>query len=1468
MVKIIWLASKVLKSSKHETENFLFYFFKAIEACDVSQGFHEGTQQCEDLNGPFCSIKAPELFAAALSDTEISLSWTTTHSTPDFYIIEARDEKDLIQEKEVHLIAKAEYIFSNLEPNTNYTFSVAGVVNRIEGESKTVWNVTYPETPIGSLKSLNSTAAELSWSFNHSASFILAELMSIHSNGSKTSMKRWKIPLNDDQDVRVITDLVNGNYYVITLTLEGFTGLASLEDYEIEYRAKPASPQNFTTEVTETSIKILWTQLGDSDAWKYNVTSCLTAEGSVQGLSLSILKLHGGTLCRAEFQNVVDGIESEAALVEESTFPFPPQIKGYAGYYNIPSLSYLQFYHRHGQYDYFTGDLVELNNTAPLIAEITITSPDPDSEELIFKASFNDIEAEYGYSYKFTLYTVAHGKRSDPAIYVFTMPPLYPETLKVLHFDTHSVELQWSLVPQGLVHFYELLWSIDEVTVGTERFSNSTTSAVVSNLQPGATFRFEIKSFVWNGYGRIVTVSYALAQYVTISTQTLRPLPPLNLRVEYYDNETLTITWDSPENSSVTGFEVTFDGITDTIQTKSLSNTKTWHDLVPGTLKELNVTTFVYGADSNQTSSVVTITQWLKPNPPSNVQIVSVFYPSATISFEAPENGEYSGFKVQVTSITDGALVDAKVVPRTVKDSYLVNIQGLVHGHYLLISVSSLSEEEDSDSSTVNLLPATSTFVKIIGFVTDKFNFSLNPLNSSYLNANLSILRLDIEENESTRNFTVGDSVFNFGDLDLGVPYVVEPWFLDDFSFINFSEDKILPTDSPVTLELILADAKTIILKCHQFGNNQIFQVTSGSDSKKELGLFDKLANLTPATKYTFSTLISVEERNSEGDPYLVTAESVALLGYTYPDNMENLSCSAYASSESDVNIIVQWNFPPTNVASFDFTFTTTISSSEEVLRKKISLAKSLFGDVEDSPNKSFKYELNQTDIEWLTPGLYIQCSGTATYLDVESRSDTGNHFCIPPVAPMLTSVTSLRSEYSLTIRWSFHNERTFAELFHIGFQDTEIAYNENLFLPQQNLSTSFLNLTLIGLTPGQRYVVRVRSFINNNNHANCMLSEWSSPLHESTYPLAPLNPLINDRQLSWGKLGIVEGYQVNVMDDFGNTDSLSIKDSVYGRNVSLDDFNNLNFVPGLKYTFDIFSISNDLYSLTAARIGYVLPPNNVVFTRIEEHSASEVTLAWKIPDGNVDKYVLLIVPLTSGKNQEDSFSIEVVGKSSDTTRVTSLTPGSKYQFEIVASSNNMTSVEPGKILTERQPLLSTIEVHSVEETMASCSWDFVGTVDNFTVSLRDSESQTIAGSVSKITDVAILFYEFTDLSAGETYSCYVVAASGSRESDPKSAAFTTHPFTPEVDVTYFGTNDFSANWSVQTERSKFDSFIASLTGCREEPFTKTFDSTVFSYSWVDLIPGNLCQLTLSTISEKVSSSKIFIAFTESKSYN
>ena len=1043
---------------------------------------------------------------------------------------------------------------------------------------------------------------------------------------------------------------------------------------------------------------------------------------------------------------------------------------------------------------------------------------------------------EYGYSYNLVLHTVAYEKRSDPDVYTLTILPLNPETLKVSYFDTHSAELQWSLVPHGLVHFYQLEWSVDEVTVGMERFSNSTTSAVVSNLQPGATVSFQIKSSVWNGYGQIRT-NY-LYNYVTISTQTLRPLPPLNLRVEYYDNETLTITWDSPENSSVSGFEVTFDGMTDTIHAKPMYNNKTWQHLVPGTLNEVNITTFVYGPDSNQTSSVATITQRLKPNPPSNVQIVSTLYASATIAFEAPQNGEYSGFKVQVTSLTDGALVYGKVVPRTVKDSYLVNIEDVVYSHYLSISVSSLSEEEHSDSSTVILHPAPSKFVEIIGFVTDKFNFSLNPLSSPYTNANLSILRLDIEENESTRNFSVGDSVFNFANLDLGVPYVVEPWFLDDFSYIKFSEDKILPTDSPVTLELILADAKTIILKCHQFENNQIFQVTNGSDSKKDLGLFHKLANLTPATKYAFSTLISVEEQKSEGDPYLVTAESVSLLGYTYPDNMENLSCSASASSESDVNINIQWNFPRTNFSSFDFTFTTTISSNEEVLRKKVSLAKSLFGDVDNS----FDYELNQTDIEWLAPGLYIQCSGAATYLEVESQSHSGNHFYIPLVGPTLTS---------FTIQWSFHNERTFAESFHIGFQDTEIAYNENLFLPQRNIFTSFFNLTLIGLTPGQRYVVRVRSYIIDNN--NYMLSEWSSPLYESTYPLAPLNPLINNWHLSWAKLGVVEGYQVNVTDDFGSTDSLSITDSIYGRKVSLDDFNNLNFVPGGKYTFDISSISNDLYSLTTARIEHILPPSNVVFTRIEEILASEVTLSWKIPDGNVEKYVILIIPLTSGKNQEDSFSIEVVGKSSNTTRVAGLTPGSKYLFEIVASSNNVSSLKSGTFFTNSQPLLSTIEVHSIEETNASCSWDFVGIVDNFTVSLRDTESQTIAGSVSNITDVTLLSVKFKDLAAGETYSCYVVAASSNRESDPKLAAFTTHPFSPEVDVTYLGTNSFSANWSVQAERSKFDSFRAVLTGCREEPFNEAFDTTVFSYVWVNLVPGSLRQLNLWTISETVS---------------
>ena len=237
-------------------------------------------------------------------------------------------------------MARTEHTFSNLEPNTNYTFSIAGVVNRIEGESRTVWNVTYPETPTGTLKSLNSTAAQLSWSFNHSASFVLAELMSVHSNGSKSSMEKWKISVTGRQGVKFIENLVTGNYYVMTLTLEGFTGLTSLEDYKIEYRAKPASPENFTIEDSETSIKFFWSQPGDSDGWIYNVTLGMTSSGFIGNnvAELVLDELEAGTLYRVEIRNVVDGAESEAVLVEESTIPFPPRQGGYSYTFPIPRL--------------------------------------------------------------------------------------------------------------------------------------------------------------------------------------------------------------------------------------------------------------------------------------------------------------------------------------------------------------------------------------------------------------------------------------------------------------------------------------------------------------------------------------------------------------------------------------------------------------------------------------------------------------------------------------------------------------------------------------------------------------------------------------------------------------------------------------------------------------------------------------------------------------------------------------------------------------------------------------------------------------------------------------------------------------------------------------------------------------------------------------------------------------------------
>ena len=1362
-----------------------------------------------------------------MSATQITARWTID-DVPDSYNLTIQSANSGSFKRNLDSLTDTEYKFDQLNPNTNYSFFIVALKQNFESEVSTGWNVTYPENPTGTATNIASDQATIIWEYEFSASFVSISIDPSVQGGSTT------VPASSNQVSTVIRNLEGGAEYKVTITLEGMTGLFSQEPYVITFRSIPLPPENLTaSEVTESSIKFTWDQKGESDRWWYSLTPAPAVTGAItNGISeRSFPSLEGGTSYKFTVSNHVGGLDSESIYETESTIPRPAFFENVSPQYNS---AIVKWDHNDGRADQFSVEVQNRSNSQPVDE---ITTPEKNEEFLNLAC---------GTIYRVILQAISYGKDSRQVERDFTTYPVAPDVLNVTSFNTNTAVLEWSSVDNCNVITYQLKY-LDESALKEVNVSAPLTTATISDLRPGRTYRFEIKAGVSDHEGNML-LSTSNPQE-TSYTQTLIPLSPENLNVDDYSTDKLQVSWNAPTDSDFMDFEVKVRDKTILVVGGKFS--ATFPSLTPGSLQEITVTAFSRGPDSTQESEAVSKTQRLKPNPPTDFKEVSKTTNTTVISFKEP-SGDYSEFSFEARS-SSGAVVSSKNITESSENMYqeMINDSNIQYGDQIHVSIFTFSDTEKSEvpeTGTVNLYPADPVDFQVTNFSTTTLDVAWTQPLGLYAKHELVLQRLDVMPSRAsvTERRNASEMSNRFESLEPGGYYQVTIQTVSKFDSSLLSEnnttvEQILKPNPPIELNFEAIDKTSLNLTWIVDGKFHTFEVSFGSSSNLTRQFFEEIRSISPATNYTFS----ITTRMSDGLDAPIKSEVSTIVGYTFPDDVTGLNCVASSSREGVITVFVGWRLELVSYESFNFTFTTIPYLDEEVQQKTVILTQDKKGTV--SP---FTHVFNASDIEWLVPGLKIECAAVATYLQLESQITASQEFYAPPIAPRLSYVRGSRTATSLTFNWTFDIENAIVESFELQYSEQPIP-DQNAIESKESEST---NETISGLQPGQLYTFRIRSFVDNRTQS----SNWSESVVQATYPEVPLNPVISYSYVSWSapQDGFAEAYQIHVSDSFQNSDVINTTDSSQ-TNVSFIDFVNLNFVAGRRYTFNIFSLSNNLSSLTSVDVDFVLPPNDTSFVHVQETSTSSVSLTWQVPDGDVEKYILTIIPLNANDLLEQ-FSIEVPDRRSHIKEITDLTPGAEYEFRIVASSNSEFSENSGQINFQMQPLLSAVQISSFSETSASCSWNFIGIVDNFTVSLRDHESSTVAGSVSEIADTSVLSYEFTDLTAGETYSCYVVAASGIRESDPESAAFTTHPFTPEVDVIYFGTYNFSANWSVQEKGSKFDSFRVNLSGCTENQFSKSFAASVLSFVWDDLIPGSECRVDVRTISNDVCCLPVF----------
>ncbi|XP_036810017.1 fibronectin isoform X2 [Oncorhynchus mykiss] len=502
--------------------------------------------------------------------------------------------------------------FSNLQPGTEYTVSVATVLSngeQSEPVSTTVCTIL-PAPDQLTVDSVDTTSAAVSWSqppgldqtqHHYQISYRCPGIKPHITTTSSPSITLSDLKPATEYSVTVCTVLENGKQSQLVLTTlttvlpapDQLTvdsvdttsaavswnqppGLNQTQHhYQISYRCPGTEPHITTT--SSHSITLSDLQCGT----QYSVTVCTVLENGRQSRLVSTTLT---TILPAPDQLTVDSVDTTSAAVSWS---------------QPPGLNQTQ-HHYHYQISY------QCPGTKP---HITTTSS--------HSISLSDLQC--GTQYSVTVCTVLeNGKQSQLVSTTLTTVLPAPDQLTVDSVDTTSAAVSWSQ-PPGLdqtQHQYQISYHCP----GTEPHITTTSSPSItlSDLKPATEYSVTVCTVLENG---------KQSQLVSTTFTTILPAPD-QLTVDSVDTTSAAVSWNQPPGLDQTQhhYQISYrcSGTEPHIATTS-SHSITLSDLQPATQYSVTVCTVLENGKQSQLVSTTFTTkhvQWWKR--PSTVAAVFV----------------------------------------------------------------------------------------------------------------------------------------------------------------------------------------------------------------------------------------------------------------------------------------------------------------------------------------------------------------------------------------------------------------------------------------------------------------------------------------------------------------------------------------------------------------------------------------------------------------------------------------------------------------------------------------------------------------------------------------------------------------------------------------------------------------------------------------------------------------------------
>lgn len=869
---------------------------------------------------------------------------------------------------------------------------------------------------------------------------------------------------------------------------------------------------------------------------------------------------------------------------------------------------------------------------------------------------------------------------------------------------------------------------------------------------------------------------------------TTAPDPPSNLTISVRNGNTAIVYWSPPAQGNYSGFRLRVQSFSESTGNPKTSVIPadavpyTLRDLMPGATYSLQLFTVL---DTKESVAYTSRNFTTKPNTPGKFIVWFRNETTLLVLWQPPyPAGIYTHYKVSIDpcdAIESILYVEKEGEPPGPAQAAF---KGLVPGRAYNISVQTVSEDETSTPTTaqyrtVPMRPLNVTFDKS-SVTSTSFRVFWKPPNGT---SEFDKYQISLGGNRRLTPVTKNrddESTLEFKDLEPGKTYQV---------VVKTVSGKVTswPATGDVTLKPLPVrdlraeiDERTGMVEVSWNPENSSTQdsyklqyheveTTIGGDSNT-LPLLDKmrvrLDALLPGRNYSIIVqAISNHVESNETILYQVTRPSSPII-----EDLKSIEKGLNISWKSDVNSR-QEKFEVTHNRNDTGESATTLTTESHIA------------------------------LQDLYPGAGYEVKVFA--LSHGLKSEPHAHFqAVLPHPPKNLSIEKVTSN-TVLVHWEAPTDSIFSE-YSIRYRTEDDP--RWVKLPSVRVTEA----EVADMTPGERYTIQVNTVSYG--------VESPHPLQVNhtirPNPVLNVNPIVDSTNvtLEWPRPeGRIETYVIrwwpvenpedtrakNVTASPDVSALMFDEDTVHMEKVLVGDL-----MPGMQYTFVVYTISYDLVSDVTNLTTRTMPLiQSEVVVVVDRDQPGSLTLRYTLTPIQSSKFDLYRFRI----NDENNTTKERRVDNNDTkVTFTGLTPGRLYQVTVWTVSDNVESrplIRQDRLYPEP---ITAIHALDVNDTRITLTWDVPrGEYDTFEVQYINTEGNYIQNltSVNTIT--------ISDLKPYRNYTFTLVVRSGTessslRVSNPLSASFTTSESYPGRVEKFYPTDiqpsEISFEWNLSNE--------------------------------------------------------------------